>query len=194
MSLQKQRSQRKKKVGKDDIKNYDRDGPEGQSKTTGSTMCNAGQSPWYPCFLIQGYPIKVSMRKKRKRKGIRNGQSGRKFIGVGPWSVHVCNFQRRGMSEWNIPETEEVGPSQLPVGSTAPSATVRASEGVGSWAVRTGSKTAPQFDSSLWKGTRPRQVGPVSKATKVEDRKRRVRLVFPSSSRARDTPIRSGRP
>lgn len=62
---------------KEDIKNYDRDGPEGQSKATGSTMCNAGQSPWYPCFLIQGYPIKVSMRKKRRERVKREVRSAR---------------------------------------------------------------------------------------------------------------------
>jgi hypothetical protein len=31
-------------------------------------MCNAGLSLWYPCFMIQVYPIKVSMKKKRKEE------------------------------------------------------------------------------------------------------------------------------
>ena len=57
-----------------DSKNYDRNGPEGQFKATGSTMCNAGLSPWYPCFMIQVHPIKVSMKKKKKR---REQDSGR---------------------------------------------------------------------------------------------------------------------
>jgi len=49
-----------------DIKNSDRNGPEGQFRMTGSAMCNAGLSTWYPCFMIQVHPIKVSMKKKRR--------------------------------------------------------------------------------------------------------------------------------
>ena len=50
----------------EDSKNYDRNGPEGQFRVTGSSVCNEGLSLWYPCFLIQAYPIKVSMKKKRR--------------------------------------------------------------------------------------------------------------------------------
>jgi hypothetical protein len=61
-------TQRRAHSEKEDIKNSDRNGPEGQFKATGSTMCNAGLSPWYPCFMIQVHPIKVSMKKKRKEE------------------------------------------------------------------------------------------------------------------------------
>ena len=56
-----------------DSKNYDRNGPEGQFKMTGSAMCNAGHSPWYPCFMIQVHPIKVSMKKKRREEEEEEG-------------------------------------------------------------------------------------------------------------------------
>jgi hypothetical protein len=61
----------------ENIKNYDRNGPEGQFRTTCSALCNAGLSPWYPCFLIQVYPIKVSMRKEKRRRGQKMGRAAR---------------------------------------------------------------------------------------------------------------------
>lgn len=71
------------------IKNYDRNGPEGQFKTIGATMCNAGLSTWSQIFMSIRTPIKVSMKKKRG-KFLEKLASGRPlYTGCG-WSVHVC--------------------------------------------------------------------------------------------------------
>ena len=64
MSPLKQRSQRKK-IGFD-IKNSDRNGPEGQFITASTTMCNAGSPLYNRVCLSSPVSIKVSMKKKRK--------------------------------------------------------------------------------------------------------------------------------
>ncbi|KAL1841048.1 hypothetical protein VTK73DRAFT_3598 [Phialemonium thermophilum] len=57
---------KKRKCG--GIKNYRRDGPEGQSRLVGSTMCNAGLLSCLQRFLSFRKPAKVSMKKKREKK------------------------------------------------------------------------------------------------------------------------------
>ena len=52
----------------EDIKNSDQNGPEGQFKATGSTVCNAGLLLWRPGFMILGRLIKVSMKKKKEKR------------------------------------------------------------------------------------------------------------------------------
>jgi len=51
-----------------DNKNCVRVGPEGQTRTVDSTLCNAGLPPYQPVFMISSWSNKVSM-KKGKRKG-----------------------------------------------------------------------------------------------------------------------------
>ena len=85
-------------------------------------MCNAGLSPWYPCFLIQVHPIKVSMKKKR-RKEEDLGRVGRFLYGMSHWSVHVCEFARNALPLPNpnpITYTAELLPAIL---SVCPSST-----------------------------------------------------------------------
>lgn len=84
-------TQRRAHSEKEDIKNSDRNGPEGQFKATGSTMCNAGLSPWYPCFMIQVHPIKVSMKKKKRKRRKIWGRTPRTYRRHW-WSVHACKF------------------------------------------------------------------------------------------------------
>lgn len=59
------------------IKNYDRNGPEGQFKTIGATMCNAGLPTWSQRFMSFRPPIKVSMKKKRGKKILKIVTTGR---------------------------------------------------------------------------------------------------------------------
>ena len=59
------------------IKNCDRNGPEGQFKTIGSTVCNAGLPSYSQVFMISREPIKVSMKKKKEEKGVENPGGGR---------------------------------------------------------------------------------------------------------------------
>ena len=51
-----------------DIKNYDRNGPEGQFTAASTTMCNAGSPPYYAVLLISAQSIKVSMKKKKRKR------------------------------------------------------------------------------------------------------------------------------
>ena len=62
------------KKGEVDIKNYRQDGPEGQSRLVGSTMCNAGLLSCLQIFLIVRKPAKVSMKKKREGKSVKDGR------------------------------------------------------------------------------------------------------------------------
>ena len=53
---------------RENIKNCDRDGPVGQSMAGGSTVCNAGHPRYLRVFVISLKPIKVSMKKKRRKQ------------------------------------------------------------------------------------------------------------------------------
>jgi hypothetical protein len=77
----------------EDIKNYDRNGPEGQFITDSTTMCNAGSPSYSAVFMISAQSIKVSMKKKRKEES-KKWAEAREYIGEGRWSVHVCNLQK----------------------------------------------------------------------------------------------------
>lgn len=57
-----------------DIKNYGRDGPEGQSMTVGTTMCDAGLLSCCQVFLISRQPTKVSMKKKEEKRSWKLGR------------------------------------------------------------------------------------------------------------------------
>ena len=51
-----------------DIKNYGRNGPEGQFMTASTTMCNAGSPPYGSVFLSSEQSTKVSMKEKKRGK------------------------------------------------------------------------------------------------------------------------------
>lgn len=62
------RAMRKEKKSMDS-KNCARVGPEGQTRTGDSALCNAGLPPYQPVLLISGWSNKVSMKKKEEQKG-----------------------------------------------------------------------------------------------------------------------------
>lgn len=72
----------------EDIKNYDRNGPEGQFIAASTTTCNAGFPLYGAGIMISAQSIKVSMKKKKKRRGSWGGERGL-YTGW-RWSVHVC--------------------------------------------------------------------------------------------------------
>lgn len=73
------------------IKNCDRNGPEGQSITVGSTMCNAGLPSYSKVFVISLEPIKVSMKKKEERKW-EKWSGERRIYTKQIWSVRIGKF------------------------------------------------------------------------------------------------------
>ncbi len=80
------RRQQRKRVG--NIKNCDRNGPEGQSIAVGSTVCNAGLPPYSKVFLISLEPIKVSMKKKEEEKS-KEWREWPPIYRWEIWSVHA---------------------------------------------------------------------------------------------------------
>ncbi|MCV5116770.1 hypothetical protein OFC47_25365 [Escherichia coli] len=58
-----------------DIKNYDRNGPEGQFTMASTTMCNAGSPPYYADFLITAQSVNHEKDEEKKRGG--GGRFGR---------------------------------------------------------------------------------------------------------------------
>lgn len=67
-------------LGSIKIKNSARDGPEGQSKKADSAMCNAGLPHYSGAFLSAPKSDKVSMKKRKRRKGTKRTGAGADFI------------------------------------------------------------------------------------------------------------------
>jgi hypothetical protein len=84
---------------KEDSKNCDRNGPEGQFMTASTTLCNAGSPPYGAVFMISAQSIKVSMKKRRKRREQELGEGRRIYrqqlmvCARLQLSVHVCNLE-----------------------------------------------------------------------------------------------------
>ena len=69
----------------------------------GSTVCNAGLPLYSKVFMISLEPIKVSMKKKRRRKAQRFEGPGRNYIPIETGPCTTANFLNADIYAAGVP-------------------------------------------------------------------------------------------